>query len=157
MDFEKIEHSKNAHSVRFTSSKRTTVIKLALLSDLHWDNPDCDRELLKKHLDFCLKENIPVLLNGDVFCLMQGKGDPRGNKDKIRPEHNTNKYIDSVVETAVEWFKPYAEILCVVGYGNHETAVIKHRETDVIDRFVFMLNHIAKPTKPVMRGGYGGS
>lgn len=26
--------------------------QLALLSDLHWDNPKCDRELLKKHLDY---------------------------------------------------------------------------------------------------------
>ena len=28
--------------------------------------------------------------------------------------------MDSIVETAVEWFSPYAHLITVVGYGNHE-------------------------------------
>ena len=31
--------------------------KVALLSDLHWDNPKCDRELLKKNLAAVLREH----------------------------------------------------------------------------------------------------
>lgn len=129
-------------------------IQLALLSDLHWDNPKCDRNLLKKHLDYCLEHDIKVMLNGDTFCLMQGKFDPRRSKKDIRPEHNKVNYLDAVIEDAVEWFSPYASILTVIGYGNHETGIIKNVETDPLQRFVDLLNY--KCNSNVITGGYGG-
>lgn len=129
-------------------------VQLALLSDLHWDNPKCDRELLKKHLDYCLENNIKVMLNGDTFCLMQGKFDPRRSKKDIRPEHNKANYLDAVIEDAVEWFTPYADILTVIGYGNHETGIIRNVETDPLQRFVDLLNYKCKSN--VVTGGYGG-
>jgi len=129
-------------------------IQIALLSDLHWDNPKCDRNLLKKHLDYCLEHDIKVMLNGDTFCLMQGKFDPRRSKKDIRPEHNKANYLDAVIEDAVEWFSPYASILTVVGYGNHETGIIKNVETDPLQRFVDLLNY--KCNSNVITGGYGG-
>ena len=143
------QYSKNVHSINLESNG-----KLAVLSDLHWDNPKCDLELLKSHLDYCLENKIPVFVNGDFFCLMQGRGDRRSNKSDIRPEHNNAKYLDSVVETAVEWFSPYAEILTVLGYGNHETAIIKYQETDILRRFVDLMNHLNKTN--ICTGGYGG-
>jgi hypothetical protein len=94
------------------------------------------------------------MINGDMFCLMQGRGDRRGNKSDIRPEHNNAKYLDSIVDTAVEWFLPYAHILTVIGYGNHETAIIKYQETDILQRFVDLLNY--KAGSNVFAGGYGG-
>jgi Icc-related predicted phosphoesterase len=129
-------------------------VKVAILSDLHWDNPHTDRELIKRHLDYCLKEDIPVMINGDMFCLMQGRGDNRRNKSDIRPEHNNARYLDSIVETAVEWFLPYAHIIKLIGYGNHETAIIKFQETDILQRFVDILNF--KAGSNVQVGGYGG-
>ncbi len=145
-----IKHGKNIHELQLF----TKVARIAMLSDIHWDNPKCDRQLLKKHLDYCKAENIPVMINGDLFCLMQGRGDNRRNKSDIRPEHNNSKYLDSVVETAVDWFAPYADILTVLGYGNHETGVIKYQETDILQRFVDLLNY--KCNSQVMTGGYGG-
>lgn len=128
--------------------------RVALLSDIHWDNPKCDRGMLKRHLDYCLKEQIPVFINGDLFCLMQGKGDKRGNKSDILPEHNNARYLDSVVDTAVEWWSPYASILTVIGYGNHETGIIKYQETDLLQRFVDLMNYKNKTN--ISTGGYGG-
>ena len=137
---------------KFTTNKKHN--KIAILSDLHWDNPHCNRELLKAHLDYCLKEDIPVFINGDFFCLMQGKGDRRGNKSDVRPEHAFNNYFDSIVKTAVDWFTPYAHIIKLIGYGNHETSVIRHQESDIIARFVDLLNY--KCNSNVLTGGYGG-
>jgi hypothetical protein len=85
---------------------------------------------------------------------MQGRGDYRRNKSDIRPEHNNARYLDSVIETAVEWFSPYAEIIKVIGYGNHETGIIKYQETDILRRFVDLLNY--KCSTNVQTGGYGG-
>jgi hypothetical protein len=145
-----IKHSKNVHELIIDN----LYAQVAMLSDLHWDNPHCDRDMLKRHLDYCLEEDIPVMINGDMFCLMQGRGDNRRNKSDIRPEHNNAKYLDSIVETAVDWFLPYAHIIKLVGYGNHETAIIKWQETDILQRFVDLLNY--KAGSNIQTGGYGG-
>lgn len=142
--------SRNLHTLELGRGES----KIAILSDLHWDNPKCDRVMLKRHLDYCLDNLIPVIIVGDLFCLMQGKGDRRGNKSDILPEHNNARYLDSVVETAVEWFSPYAHIITVIGYGNHETAIIKHQETDLLQRFVDLMNYKNKAN--IFTGGYGG-
>ena len=144
------KHAKNIHEIQ-TDGKQ---VKIAMLSDIHWDNPKCDWKLLKRDLDYCKENNIPIMINGDFFCLMQGRGDRRGNKSDIRPEHNNSKYLDSIVETAVEWWSPYAHLLTVIGYGNHETAIIKYQETDILQRFVDLLNY--KNGTNVYAGGYGG-
>ena len=145
-----VKHAKNIHEIQLEGKNA----KVAMLSDIHWDNPKCDWNLLKKDLDYCVSKNIPIMINGDFFCLMQGKGDRRGNKSDIRPEHNNAKYLDSVVETAVEWWSPYAHLLTVIGYGNHCTSIIKWQETDVLQRFVDLLNY--KCNSNVYTGGYGG-
>lgn len=142
--------SRNLHTLELSRDES----KIAILSDLHWDNPKCDRVMLKRHLDYCLDNLIPVMIVGDLFCLMQGKGDRRGNKSDILTEHNNARYLDSVVETAVEWFSPYAHIITVIGYGNHETAIIKHQETDLLQRFVDLMNYKNKAN--IFTGGYGG-
>jgi len=142
--------SRNVHVLELSREEK----QVALLSDVHWDNPKCDRQKLKDHLNYCLKNNIPIQMNGDLFCLMQGKYDPRRNKKDILPEHNTANYIDAVIEDAVEWWSPYAHLLTVIGYGNHETAIIKNLETDPLQRFVDLLNYTNKTN--VHTGGYGG-
>lgn len=150
------QNGKNVHNFKVETKKRNYQHVIYDFSDLHWDNPKCKRDLLKKHLDKALEENARVILNGDTFCLMQGKYDPRKSKASILPEHNVNNYLDAVIETAVEWFKPYAEIIDVVGYGNHETSILRRQETDMVQRFVDLLNITAKPKNKVCAGGYGG-
>jgi predicted phosphodiesterase len=142
--------SRNLHQI----SLGQTESKIALLSDIHWDNPKCDREKLKRHLDYCKQQEIPVFIAGDFYCLMMGKWDPRRSKKDIRPEHNVNNYLDAVIEDSVDWWSPYAHLLTVIGYGNHETAIIKNLETDPLQRFVDLLNYKNKTS--VYTGGYGG-
>jgi len=144
------KHYKNVHSLDMIGEN----VKIAMLSDIHWDNPKCDWNYLKRHLDYCVAKNMPIMINGDMFCLMQGRGDKRSSKSDIRPEHNNSKYLDSVVETAVTWWSPYAHLLTVIGYGNHETAIIKWQETDILQRFVDLLNYTNGTN--VQTGGYGG-
>jgi hypothetical protein len=38
-----------------------------LRSDAHWDNPDSDRRLMRKHLELAKKRNAAVLDFGDLF------------------------------------------------------------------------------------------
>ena len=136
-----------------TELRVPTNAEILLISDLHWDNPHCDRGLLKRHLDEALGKNAPVLVNGDLFCAMQGKYDRRSCKSDVRPEHNTATYLDDLVDTAVDWFGPYADILAVIGQGNHETAITKNHETHLTDRLCAGLR--SKYGSKVIAGGYG--
>jgi len=145
--------SRNVHAMRFDADNPAFEQRVLLLSDLHWDNTKCNRDLLRRHLDQAVQHNAPVLLIGDTFCLMQGTFDPRKNKSALRPEHQTDNYIDSVINTAVDWFEPYAQNIAVVGQGNHETAILKRMETDVVDRFCAAIRQRGGITQP---GGYSG-
>lgn len=146
-----IQLHRNSHQYNVKKS-----IKLMLMSDIHWDNPHCQRDTLKKHLDYAKSIGAKVLINGDFFCFMQGKYDPRRSKADIRPEHNKPNYIDAVIEDAVEWWGPYKDTLIFIGYGNHETSIIKNLETDPLQRFVDLFNYTHKPEDPISTGGYGG-
>lgn len=143
---------KNSHVI--TTPQGVTKKTDLLISDLHWDNPKCDRKLLKKHLDQALERGAGVFINGDAFCFMQGKYDRRGNKSSIRPEHNTHDYFDAVIDDAVEFFGPYAEILVWIAYGNHETGIVKRHEFDPLRNFVERFNERWKQENPVALGGY---
>jgi len=144
------KHTRNIHEVTCQSGQ-----EFLLVSDLHWDNPHCDRGLLKNHLDEAVKRNAAINLNGDTYCCMGGKYDRRADKSLIRPEHNTDRYFDAIVDTSVEWFAPYAKNILLIGYGNHETAIIKHGETDLLQRFASTLNY--STGSAVQVGGYGGT
>ena len=106
-----------------------------LKSDDHWDNPKCKRKRLKRDLERAKERDAGVIGVGDLFCAMQGKYDKRGSKSDIRPEHNNGRYLDSLVDTAVDWYAPYADNMICEGRGNHESAIIKNHETDLTDRF----------------------
>ena len=112
---------------------------ILLLSDLHFDNPHCDRKLLKKHLDQAVKRNAAIIVAGDFYCAMQGKGDLRGSKEDIRPEHNVGNYLDSLVTEAVEWWQPYKKHLAIIGRGNHEQSVLDKKEVDLLGNFAAMM------------------
>jgi hypothetical protein len=144
------KHHRNIHDITCQSGQ-----EFLLISDLHWDNPHCDRGLLKNHLDEAVKRNAAIILNGDTYCCMGGKYDRRADKSLIRPEHNTDRYFDAIVDTSVEWFAPYAKNILLIGYGNHETAIIKHGETDLLQRFASTLNYATGSAVQV--GGYGGT
>lgn len=125
-----------------------------LTADRHWDNPHSNWEMQKKHLERAVKINAGVIDLGDFFCAMQGKFDKRSSKDCIRPEHCNGEYLDSLVDTAIEWFEDYAYHLIRVGRGNHETSIKSRHETDLIYRFVNGLNR--RSGASIHDGGYSG-
>lgn len=125
-----------------------------LRSDVHHDNPHCDQALEKKHLDQAKQRGAGIIDAGDLFCAMQGKYDKRADKSSLRPEHQDGKYLDRLVETAGEFYEPYAGNFLVLGRGNHETAIYRRCETDLTDRLVERLKTLAGSS--IQSGGYGG-
>ena len=147
--------SRNVHLIDYKYDlSNDNKFTFLLISDIHFDNPHCKRDLLIKHLDYAKENNIPVFINGDLFCVMQGRNDNRRGKSNILSIHNRANYIDAVINEAVDWFEPYKDVLKLVGYGNHETAILKFQETDILQRFTDLFNY--KHNAQLNIGGYGG-
>ncbi len=124
-----IRHSPELLEIRIPYS-RADPHEFLLASDIHLDNPHCDRELLRKHLKHVQGRGGHALFFGDILCLMQGKKDRRGSKGSIRPEHLGSNYFDLVFSECAEWLKPFAQTILMMSDGNHETAIINHNEID---------------------------
>jgi hypothetical protein len=127
---------------------------ILLRSDAHWDNPKCNRKLELKHLRQAVERRAGIIDAGDLFCAMQGKYDNRSDKSSVRPEHQNGRYLDSLVETAAEYYAPFAHNFIVLGKGNHETAIIKRHETDLTVRLAERLNALTGSN--ILVGGYTG-
>jgi hypothetical protein len=129
-------------------------IDLLLCSDIHFDNPKCNRDLFFSHLKRIKDRGGKVLINGDLLCVMQGKYDPRRSKHDIRPEHNKHDYINAVINDTVDQLSPYADIIAFIGTGNHETAILKNLEIDLLAELTAKLNERNKTN--ILYGGYRG-
>lgn len=148
-----VEHPhRNVATVRMEGAAGDE-FKFLLRSDAHHDNPKCDQKLEKRHLQEAVDANAGIIDAGDLFCAMQGKYDKRADKSSLRPEHQTATYLDALVDTAAEFYAPFAKNIIVLGRGNHETAIRKIHETDLTDRLRAELN---KTGANVQAGGYGG-
>lgn len=134
--------------------KAGDIFTFLLLSDLHFDHPYCDREALKKVMDRAKDQGAGIMLNGDTLCLMQAQSDKRANKSAIRDEHKGNNYFDLVIKDTAEHFAPYADNLVMMADGNHETAVLKHKEINPLNHLAHRLN--ADYGANVLRAGYHG-
>lgn len=119
--------------------------------DRHWDNPKSDQFMQKEHLEEVYRRRGCWFDGGDLFCAMQGKYDKRASKDAVRPEHQQGNYLDALVNTAGEFFRPYADRCLYLQHGNHETGIYKRHETDLTERLVAMMN---RDGAHVLRGNF---
>lgn len=148
------ERARNVHKFALTLDSVGDEQFFLLQSDVHWDNPHCDRELFATHLNEARARDAPILDNGDFFCAMQGRWDPRAVKTDLRPEHQRADYLDALIDTATEALAPYRDLITVRGQGNHETSIRKRHETDLTQRLVERLRAAGSST--VKLGGYSG-
>lgn len=128
--------------------------KWLLISDIHYDSTYCDRKLLKKHLDEAVESGSKIFINGDWFDVMGCYKDPRSKPQDIRPEYYAKRpYLDLILEDSYKFLKKYADNIAFIGYGNHETAIIKHRDTDIMERLHHLLS---QHNENIVLGAYDG-
>jgi len=123
-----------------------------LQSDVHADSVYCNKKLLKQHLKKAEERDARILIAGDLFDAMQGAKDPRRSYKELKKALKTDAYFDAVLDDVWSVYEPYAKLLAVVGYGNHEYAVTRHNGTDLINRFVGRCREAGAQTAV---GGFG--
>lgn len=111
-----------------------------LTSDVHKDSKKCDTRLLKKCFDEAIVKDAIIIDNGDWFDVMGGKYDKRSTKSDIKPEFQFGNYFDLVIEDSVEFLKPYAKNIAVLGEGNHEQSVNTRHERNLTKSLIKELN-----------------
>lgn len=108
-------------------------------SDVHLDNPHCDRGLLCAHLDVAMQRGAGIILLGDTLDLMQGRDDPRRDGGSMKAEFLVD-YVDKVLADASTFFSPYREQIIMISEGNHESAVRKRLGTNPTKRLAESLS-----------------
>ena len=122
----------------------------AVFSDLHIGSKEFDGESLRRDLEKCKDEDAKVIINGDTMDLILLQDLKRASASRIKPdEGQINKFIEEATETLI----PYVSQLCIIGMGNHETAMIKHHGVDVLAWLIERLNREKKNGK-IQEGHY---
>lgn len=134
--------------------KKGDTFKFGLISDPHIE-PGGENLELKKALDKCREEKATVLFNGDLADFITVK-DPRYNKATDRAEMAA--IINEQIESVVDFLSPYADIIELMGIGNHEDVLIKHYGIDPLRFILRDLNRMRKDKglPPIHYGAYRG-
>ena len=132
-DFVKLEQKHKVLDARFEVSGVDWKTSVLMSSDHHYDSVDCDRKMVKRHFDICKENDLPILIFGDFFDAMQGKSDKRSSKGALDPQLLRTSYINALVDQATEFLAPYADNIIAWSPGNHETAIQKYAEVDLIE------------------------
>ena len=151
--FKASQTAPGCYLIEFDASTGSWHQDFLLTSDRHHDNAHSDHRLEMLHLEEAVERDAGILDIGDLFCAMQGKYDRRSDLSQCRPEHREGRYLDSLVETAAEFFEPYADRWLLLAPGNHEGSILKHHETDLTQR---LAERFRSSGSPVVTGSYAG-
>lgn len=129
-----------------------------LMSDTHIGARNVDYELIQDTISDGVKRKARFLINGDVFDMILVQDRKRFRADCIHPRlAGKSDLIDQAVNWGVEIFKPAADLIDMVGVGNHEEAIVKYHSKDVIKQFVAELKrHRRRIDHTIHYGGYTG-
>jgi hypothetical protein len=123
-----------------------------LTSDEHLDNKHADLKLYKSGLKEAAVRGAGLISNGDQFCAMQGKWDPRSDQSQLRAEHRGSNYLDLLVDWHADILEPYAKYIIALGHGNHETSQIDRHGVDLTQNLVAELRARARNNKESFTG-----
>jgi hypothetical protein len=131
---------------------------LTLMSDLHIGAFNVDEEWIRGELNEARERGDRVNINGDVFDAILPKDAKRYKPEALHPRlHGISKVLDEQVDMAEELLAPYADLIDMIGMGNHESAVEKYHSTDLTARLIRRLNSKVKTTgHEIQYGGYTG-
>lgn len=127
---------------------------IRLMSDLHIGSASVDYELLQAELKDAREKGDRILINGDVFDLIIPSDKKRYRVDAVHPrlQYHTSP-VNGAIEWAAELLEPYADLIDMVGVGNHETAVEKYHGTDPV---MILLHRLRQRNPKIAHGNYGG-
>lgn len=111
--------------------------KLALFSDIHFDSPNCARDILKAHFTYCQQDGRWILIGGDFFDAILLKDMKRSANHLMEA---TDNQLNVKLEEAAHFLDPYKDRILFMGRGNHEESILKYSGFDLLQMLTVLLN-----------------
>ncbi len=129
-----------------------------LMSDLHIGAPTVNYRLIQAELEIAKQNGWRVMINGDVFDAIITKDAKRFSPTAIHSRlHGRDDILNAAVDWAFEILSPYAEIIDMIGVGNHETSIEKYGSVDLVAMLIDKLKPaITAKDHVIHHGGYCG-
>lgn len=129
-----------------------------LLSDLHIGARNVDYALIKEELETAKRKKDRILINGDVFDMILSCDKKRFRPDVLHPRLvGKPDIVNSAIEWGAELLGPYADLIDLIGCGNHESSLEKYHNIDVIKILVHELRKMRKnKNHQLNHGGFTG-
>lgn len=130
---------------------------LCLMSDLHVDSANHDREQLIEDLESAKRIQARISINGDTVDAILPSDRKRHHPAVGRHDPERDDVINQIVRQAVEVLTPYADLIDVISPGNHERSVLKYHHVDITSMIAGALNVHRSPDLPSIHvGSYRG-
>ena len=125
---------------RFNTSGKKWEQWILLTADRHHDSKHSNLKMQTRHHKQARERKAIIFDFGDLYDAMQGKKDFRGTKNDLKDDLKRTDYFNALIESGVNFWQKDKDMLKFICYGNHETAIIKHNEVDILKLMVDKLN-----------------
>lgn len=116
-----------------------------LMSDLHIGSAFVEYGKIREELQEAKAQGDRILFNGDIIDLILPGDSKRFSQDALHVKLQGRKdVINAALDFAVEILGPYADLIDVVGSGNHEQSTEHYHSVDIGLLLVDRLSEIAK-------------
>jgi hypothetical protein len=107
-----------------------------LMSDLHIGHIACRQKLIAAELAAARAAGARILINGDVFDAINPKDKRFALSQIAKPLRGEDDMEAAAVGMAVKLLGPYADLIDLIGVGNHEEAWIRRSAADMVGRLI---------------------
>lgn len=128
-----------------------------LLSDLHIGSSSLNYYRLNKTLEEARSLNARILINGDVFDGILPKDMKRFQPSVLDRElQGMDDILSAVIDKGVRILEPYADLIDVIGIGNHEDSILRHHNINLVGSKGCLIDRLNAKGGNIKYGGYTG-
>jgi len=114
---------------------------ISLISDCHIGASITDYDLLEWDLATAYKSRDRILIGGDVFDTILPSDARRYEPGALDKDiAGSTDVVNASVKKAYDILLPYVNLIDGIGYGNHETVVLRKHSVDMIQMLLDKLN-----------------
>ena len=126
-----------------------------LMSDLHIGAANTDKALIRRDLELARTHNARIFMNGDLFDLILPSDHKRFNPAVLDPcLRDTDAILNATLNMGCDMLRPYADLIDMIGVGNHEVSTSKHHSVDIVS---LLIERLSTPGHKIAHGGYTGA
>lgn len=126
-------------------------------SDVHFGEESCCVDAFVKDLKEAKYRKARINIIGDLLGMILPKDIKRYQPSTVKKEHRQyNAIVNQVIDDMADILLPYADLIDVIGLGNHEISIINHHSTDTHAFLMGKLASLCERDKRPFTASHGG-